>query len=1094
MRKRIWVICLCMLFVLEQIVPTHVQAAKVVSVLSAADELKYAADGVTYVYNEETKNYEVSKCDADVEQVTIPESIRGILVTKIRDHAFAGCDKLEQIVMADTVTEIGEFAFDSCSSLQTMYLPKSLNKIESFAFFGCSSLQAVEIPEGTSVIGGFAFYNCSDMKYIKIPVSVESIGSNAFVHCDNLVILCTAGSTGYTYASSNGIPFSFKTSWEETTPPEPTIEPIQGETTAPISTSKPISTVEPVSTQVPSYTIYFQGVGGTLPMEEKQVTYGETYGELPVPTKEGYHFLGWYTSVDEEGIKITEDTIVNLSSIQVLYAHWEGKTFSVSFDGNGGMVEGGAINVVYDKTYGTLPTATKEGETFLGWYTKKEDGNHITSDNIYKMNDNQTLYAHWTKKNAGAKLEDLTFSFGNNHNVFSYENNYVIPLSTFQQIFGETEFSNMQYEDRDQYGNIRLWSGNCFGMCSAAVMLFAGDTDVQREDFNEEAEYISELTVTDQSRKIQMTLTKFIESLQVVQRDPITNKEKNKNGNQLELLYETIKQNQEEGLLPVIIYIYGSLENGEQGGHAVVGYETQDDKILVYDPNFPGEERSIQIRKDENGNCIGWSYSMNNFYSWGTEESQSYISFVSYDKIKEVWEKRFGEEYNHVESNVGYISTSNAKIYNETGELVATIVNGQMITENPNLYLSNDVTSAESAKGTKVKLYMPTGEYTIENTDKNENTLWVAMVNVQQSASVTTESSKVTILVNDSKRVNSIACDASRGEHYTMELRSTFFDDNKSVEISGIAGTDGNVGISQRIGQVEVQNCESENLTINGIKKQSYMIFSSSNEGGTISYMRNQAISTLAQNVLEGENATYIITPDEGYILQELIVDGVNCGNVSTYCFENVSESHKIEAVFTKLSSESIAVSPIGTYAYTGEKIKPSVQVSIGNTQLKAGIDYSLIYARNVNPGKAKVTIVGLGIYKGIRKCVAFEIILEVGEKYTVGDVIYKVTSTKSNTVAVIGIQQKSKSSITIPKNVKIGSRTYQITQIGTKAFYGCKNLKKIIIQTTNLKSVGTKAFSGIYKKAEIKVPASQKTAYKKLLEKKGQGSGVKIK
>lgn len=462
---------------------------------------------------------------------------------------------------------------------------------------------------------------------------------------------------------------------------------------------------------------------------------------------------------------------------------------------------------------------------------KKEEGNHITSDNIYKLSDNQTLYAHWTKKNVGAKLEDLTFAFGNNHSVFSYENNYIIPLSTFQQIFGDTEFSNMQYEDRDQYGNIKLWGGNCFGMCSAAIMLFARDTDVQRKDFNDRAERSNELTVTDQSKKIQMTLTKFIESLQVIQRDPITNKEKNKNGNQVELLYETIKRNQEEGLLPIIIYLYGSIENGEQGGHAVVGYETKDNKIMVYDPNFPEEERSIYLTKDENGEYKDWSYFMNDSYSWGSKDAKSYISFVAYDKIKEVWEKRFSEEYNHVESNVGCISTSNARIYNEKGEVAAIITNGQMTAYNPDFYVSNDVTSAESAMGTKVKFYMPTGEYTIENTDTEESTLGVAMVNVQQSASITTESNKVTILVSDSKRINSIVCDASKGEHYNMELRSTFSDDNKSIEISGVAGEDGNVGISQRMGQVQVQNCESENLTINGMKKQSYTIFSSSNEG-----------------------------------------------------------------------------------------------------------------------------------------------------------------------------------------------------------------------------------------------------------------------
>lgn len=532
----------------------------------------------------------------------------------------------------------------------------------------------------------------------------------------------------------------------------------------------------------------------------------------------------------------------------------------------------------------------------------------------------------------------------------------------------------------------------------------------------------------------------------------------------------------------------------DRGGHAVVGYQTGENEILVYDPNFPNEERRIQLTKDENGTFTGWSYSMNDTYSWGTSDTKSYISFISYDKIKSVWEKRFGKEYNHVESNVGYLSTSNAKIYDEAGRLTASIVNGQMVTENPDFYISSDVSGDESVMGTQLKLYMPTGEYTIENTDDNENTLRVAMVNVRQSATVTTDSRKVTVLVSDRKRVSAVSCDASKGQHYSMELRSSFSDDNKSVVISGIAETDGNIGVSQRTGQVEVQNCESENLTINGMKKQSYMIFSSSNEGGNISYVGNQVISTVAQNVLEGENATYIITPDEGYILQDLIVDGESCGNAGTYCFEHVSQSHKIEAVFAKLSEDAIRVSPIGIYAHTGKKIKPDIQLYVGNTQLKEGMDYSLIYTKNVNPGMAKITIIGMGSYKGIRKCVNFEIVPQIEERYKIRGVIYKVTGNNSHTVMVTGLEQKSKTSVTIPKTVKIGNRNYQVTGIGAKAFYGCKKLKKITIQTTTLKSVGAKAFSGIYKKAEIKVPASKKSSYKKLLEKKGQGSGVKIK
>ena len=43
----------------------------------------------------------------------------------------------------------------------------------------------------------------------------------------------------------------------------------------------------------PIYTVTFDPNGGTLSEPTKQVTYGDPYGELPTPTREGYTFLGW---------------------------------------------------------------------------------------------------------------------------------------------------------------------------------------------------------------------------------------------------------------------------------------------------------------------------------------------------------------------------------------------------------------------------------------------------------------------------------------------------------------------------------------------------------------------------------------------------------------------------------------------------------------------------------------------------------------------------------------------------------------------------------------------------------------------------------
>ena len=52
--------------------------------------------------------------------------------------------------------------------------------------------------------------------------------------------------------------------------------------------------------------------------------------------------------------------------------------------------------VTYDSTYGTLPTATKTGYTFDGWYTSASGGTKIEATSKVSITSSQTLYAHWT--------------------------------------------------------------------------------------------------------------------------------------------------------------------------------------------------------------------------------------------------------------------------------------------------------------------------------------------------------------------------------------------------------------------------------------------------------------------------------------------------------------------------------------------------------------------------------------------------------------------------------------------------------------------------------------------------------------------------
>ena len=109
------------------------------------------------------------------------------------------------------------------------------------------------------------------------------------------------------------------------------------------------------------------------------------------------------------------------------------------------------------------------------------------------------------------------------------------------------------------------------------------------------------------------------------------------------------------------------------------------------------------------------------------------------------------------------------------------------------------------------------------------------------------------------------------------------------------------------------------------------------------------------------------------------------------------------------------------------------------------------------------------------------------GVTYKSGNLKYKLVKKGfdgTGTVMVTGMV-KQKSSVTIPKTVKIKGQTYKVVKINSKAFYKKSKLKKITIQSTTITSIGKNAFKGINKKAVIKVPKSKYSKYKKLLTSK---------
>ena len=148
---------------------------------------------------------------------------------------------------------------------------------------------------------------------------------------------------------------------------------------------------------------------------------------LPTPTRTGYTFLGWTGS---NGLKPQLEVIIHKGSIgdKTYKANWVSNSYKVSLNANGGVVNEDYIMISYNSLYGTIPTPTRVGYTFEGWYY---NDTLITEDSIQDKEFDHELVANWktiqydiTYNLAGGTASPLQTSY----NIES--DSFVLPVPT----------------------------------------------------------------------------------------------------------------------------------------------------------------------------------------------------------------------------------------------------------------------------------------------------------------------------------------------------------------------------------------------------------------------------------------------------------------------------------------------------------------------------------------------------------------------------------------------------------------------------------------------------------------------------------------
>ena len=167
-----------------------------------------------------------------------------------------------------------------------------------------------------------------------------------------------------------------------------------------------------------TYTVYLNMQGGADGTSQVTATFDSAMPSATAPTKTGYTFAGYYTEENGGGTKYYNADMSSAHNWDIdtnpstLYAQWTINDYTLTYDVNGGnALSPDHKDVTYNTAYGTLPTPTKTGYSFDGWYTQANGGDAVSSSTIMGA-DNVTIHAHWIANTYTVNLDMQAGSAG----------------------------------------------------------------------------------------------------------------------------------------------------------------------------------------------------------------------------------------------------------------------------------------------------------------------------------------------------------------------------------------------------------------------------------------------------------------------------------------------------------------------------------------------------------------------------------------------------------------------------------------------------------------------------------------------------------
>lgn len=366
-----------------------------------------------------------------VESVVIPAS-----VGTVEAGAFENCDKLTNVTVLGT-SVVMQGAFEDCDNLARLSVRGEARRLD--AFHGCPKLTDFEVSSnvsGWSVEGGslvkntykngtlvekmlylvpalpdntdyvirnniqvvdvFAFDNAPNIGTLTIGKScaTTSYGSEILVRCNAKEFKVASGNTSYVvkdgvlYTADGSILVRYPMSSGSTSFSVPSSVTAIYSWAFYNADSKGVRTLRTVSVPEHTYVFVQSYAFGTANQDDVVLTikgYSDSYAEDYYDENYVTEKLAWKT------VKVTN--------------------YKVTFNPNKGSVTTKSKTVRKGDEIGSLPTPTRKGYYFVGWYTATSGGTKVTKSTT--ITKSMTLYARWAKPDlakAKVKVADCTWN------------------------------------------------------------------------------------------------------------------------------------------------------------------------------------------------------------------------------------------------------------------------------------------------------------------------------------------------------------------------------------------------------------------------------------------------------------------------------------------------------------------------------------------------------------------------------------------------------------------------------------------------------------------------------------------------------------